>query len=169
MPSIDTVSVTEWLSQSLSLWNFLWNIFLTKLSIKEQAIIAWFTSYKRCVSIWRQTMVSDHRIGSIFFHGSVCVSLRGWHRATCPTCTCRFMKARAKTCSKQLEELWSNFKIKLQWVPNSESAQFFWCDSVCVSSTCLTTCHMPCARLWVVFGHKGVAYLLTVTGPNFIL
>ncbi len=29
------------------------------------------------------------------------------------TCLCRFMKAYAKTCSEQLEELWSNFKVEL--------------------------------------------------------
>ena len=58
------------------------------------------------------------------------------------TCTCRFMKARAKTCLEQLEELRNNFKVELRWLPLTESTQIFLCDFVCVSSTWWTMCHV---------------------------
>ena len=57
--------VSHWLSESLS-GNF-YKFSTSKLSIKEQAIIAWSTPYKRWVSISLQTMVSDHRIGLNFY------------------------------------------------------------------------------------------------------
>ncbi len=63
-----------------------------------------------------------------FFHGSVCVSsmwLTLCHVSHMHVGTCRFMKARAKTCSEQLEELWSKFKVVLRWLPMTELTQFF--------------------------------------------
>ena len=48
-------------------------------------------------------------------------------------------------CGRPLahEQLRSNFKVELRWLPLTELTQFFLCDSVCVSSTWVTTCHVP--------------------------
>ena len=46
-------------------------------------------------------------------------------------------------CPHLLEQLRSNFKVQLRWLPLTESTQIFFCDSVCVSSTWLTMCHVP--------------------------
>ena len=35
------------------------------------------------------------------------------------------------------------FKVEFLWVPTTESAQIFFPGSVCVSSTWVTTCHVP--------------------------
>ena len=35
------------------------------------------------------------------------------------------------------------FKVEFLWVPMTESAQFFFPGSVCVSSTWVSTCHVP--------------------------
>ena len=151
-----THSVSHWVTESVE---YSCEIFsLSKLSIKEQAIIAWFTSYKRCVSIWRQTMVSDHRIGSNFFSWlRVCLLYIPYFQTTCPTCTwaraCAFLwiffpqKTKKNTFFPIFSIKDQVFKVEFLWVPTTESAQFFFGGSVCVSSTWLTTCHVPCARL----------------------
>ena len=41
------------------------------------------------------------------------------------------------------EQLRNNFKVQLRWLPLTESTQIFLCDSVRVSSTWVTTCHVP--------------------------
>ena len=41
------------------------------------------------------------------------------------------------------EQLRSNFKVELWWLPITELTQTFLCDSVFVSSMWLTMCHMP--------------------------
>ena len=45
------------------------------------------------------------------------------------------MKAHAKTCSEQLEEIWGNFKVELRWLPMTELAQIFF------MAPCLSTLH----------------------------
>ena len=40
------------------------------------------------------------------------------------------------------EQFMSNFKVELRWLPLTESTQIFVCDSVCVSSTWWTMCHV---------------------------
>ncbi len=41
------------------------------------------------------------------------------------------------------EQLRSNYKVELHWLPLTELTDIFLCDSVCVSSTWVTTCHVP--------------------------
>ena len=76
----------------------------SKLLIKEQAIIVWFTIYKSLFQNWI-SLGSDDRIGSNFFPGSVCVSSTWVSTCHVPhvhvdTCTCRFMKAHAQKSKK---------------------------------------------------------------------
>ena len=131
----------------------------SKLSIKEQAIIACPTPYKRWYpfnfKLWFPTTESPH-----FFHGSVCVSstwLTPYH-VHMGMCTCRFMKAHAKTCSEQLEELWSNFKVELRWLPMTELTQFF---------PRLITCDSLGLIVTFFFSSSSSLLLLTLTSNNF--
>ena len=54
-------------------------------------------------------------------------------------------------CPLAHEQLRSNFKVELRWLLLTESTQIFLCDSVCVSSTWVTTCHVPHVHVNVLF------------------
>ena len=68
--------------------------------------------------------------------------------------SCLVSSYLVSSCPLLHEQLRNNFKVELRWLPLTESTQIFFCDSVCVSSTRVTTCHVPhvhvgtCTSVW---------------------
>ena len=67
------------------------------------------------------------------------------------------------TCLSPLahEQLRSNFKVQLRWLPLTESTQIFLCDSVCVSS------NRKSKKNWTGHGQKAAALWPITTYTKF--
>ena len=94
------------------------------------------------------TMASVNRIDSIFFVWlRVCLLFVGDNMPRAPRARAVFWRHVPKLDLRNF----SNFKVKLLWLPNSESAQIFFCGTVCVlgatrilwptCAMCTCTCH----------------------------